>query len=88
MQLLRTHRRISLLTLVVGVFAIACGGHLTTQEAYALCEDLSKDTPISDDGLKACVACYERCDDCNLVSIDVFKCPDEISEAGEGGSEE
>lgn len=67
--------------------AVGCGGHLTTQEAYEVCGELGKDTPLSDESLVACVACYERCDDCNY-DAGVFLCPDDLDEEGAGGSAE
>lgn len=54
----------------------ACSNGLTTQEAYAACEDLQKtvgDETTFDD----CVACFENCADCEPAgtSPETYRCP-------------
>lgn len=87
MNILGIARARSLFALALVSTAFACGGHLTTQEAYEVCGELGKDTPLSDESVVACVACYERCDDCTYDGGE-FICPDDVEEGSGGGESE
>ncbi len=62
------------------LIAPACTDHYSTQEAYAVCEDLTNVIITTGDELFAeCVACYEDCgDECEQTGEgdESFVCPD------------
>ena len=60
---------------IIPFFATACGDHYTTQEAYAVCEELKAlTTTMSDQDFAECVACHEDCgDECETPE---FTCPE------------
>jgi hypothetical protein len=74
----------------------ACQDHFSTQEAYAICQDLTERNPATNppEAFDDCVACYESCGgDCTQAgtSPESYVCPDELGEGGgtgEGGGGE
>lgn len=81
----------TLLATGAAAIAIGCGGY-TTQEAYEVCKDIQGSVVVDDETLKACVACFENCDDCIVKgsSPATFYCPGEepsdTSSSSTGGS--
>ena len=76
------------------MFALAAAGcqdHYSTQDAYAVCEDLTDRNPAtnSPESFSDCVACYESCgEDCAQAgtSPETYVCPDEVDEGSAGGA--
>lgn len=72
------------LPFVVALLVGACGGGLSTQEAYEICEsEQSRNPAIDEVAFAACVACYEDCSDCIVQNTApaTFACPDDLEEA-------
>jgi len=89
-----THKRIFGLALfsLAALFGGACESHYSTQEAYAVCQDLVDRNPATNapGGFDDCVGCYEMCgDECNQAgtSPETYVCPDELGEGGGGGGD-
>jgi len=67
----------------------ACQDHLTTQEAYKTCTELTERNPASNPETEfdECVACFERCGaDCEQTgTTPAYACPDDQGQGGAGG---
>lgn len=87
-----TPGRISItgLLLVAAVAIAACDDHYSTQDAYALCEELTQQNPATNppETFLDCVACHETCGvECQQrgSSPEDYVCPEELDAAGGGG---
>jgi hypothetical protein len=70
--------------------AAGCTEHFTTQEAYAICEELQEKGPstATDASFADCVACHEDCGgECapQGTAPETYACPDETGETSETG---
>jgi hypothetical protein len=80
------------LSLLFAIAIAACDDHYSTQDAYALCEDLTSQNPATNppETFLDCVACHESCGiDCQQrgSSPEDYVCPSELDEAAGGGGE-
>jgi hypothetical protein len=84
-------------TLFFALFVLAgttgCEDHYSTQDAYAVCEDLTDRNPATNppESFADCVACYESCGaECAQTGSapEDYVCPDELDEGAQGGGSE
>ena len=84
-----------LLALALSAFTAGAWGrqdHLSTQESYAICQELQAENPSANapESFHDCVACYETCgNDCQVLATSPasYACPDEIGAGGASGDD-